>query len=75
MNEVTEENPIVSKQAAHSKANHDDEEANNDKREKLVEKENFMKAGLEDDDEAAALPWIGVDEEGKKDRKFPAASL
>jgi hypothetical protein len=33
MNEVTEENPIVSLQAASSKSNHDDEEANNYKRE------------------------------------------
>jgi hypothetical protein len=33
MNEVMEENPLVSVQAASSKANHDEEEANNDTRE------------------------------------------
>jgi hypothetical protein len=44
MNEVKEGNPIVSVQAASRKANHDDEGANNDKREKQVEKENCTKA-------------------------------
>ncbi len=34
-----------------------------------------MKAGLEGGDEAAASPWIGVHEEGKKRPNVPAASF